>query len=616
MTSLTTFDSTKEALLDLLNSIKEGKIQLPDFQREWVWDDEHVRSLLASVSLSYPIGAVMLLQTGNAEVRFRPRPIEGVQLIQPVLPDRLILDGQQRLTSLFQALISGKPVTTRDIRGNPIRRWYYLDIAKALDPSVDREDAIFGVPEDRIVRNFRNEIIADYSSSEKECTADVFPLPLVFDIARLTDWQMRYLQADPAHISERLLRWNHLVQEVVQRFQGYQVPVIVLRKETPKVAVCQVFEKVNTGGVSLNVFQLLTATYAADDYNLRDDWAAREKRLKKHRVLRKLENTDFLQAVTLLATYSRHRQALRDGVAPDRAPAISCKRKDVLNLGLEDYQNWAEAATRGFEKAAWLLQSQSIFTAEDLPYQTQVTPLAAILAVLGSQADNDGVRQKLLRWYWCGVFGELYGGSTESRLAKDLPEVLGWIGGGPEPDTIGDAHFAPDRLLSLRTRNSAAYKGIYALLLRDGCKDFRTGYAIDLHTYFEDRVDIHHIFPQAWCRKNGIAAGECDSIINKTAQAARTNRMMGGDAPSQYLARMERQAGISPDRMDKILQSHLIDPGTLRADQFWSFFEARRRALLDLIAAAMGKPLAPIAAEPEPPAPQDYEENDDIEEVA
>ena len=94
MHSITMFDSTKESLQDLLRSIREGKTQLPDFQRGWVWDDFHIRSLLASVSMSYPIGAVMMLQTGNPDVRFKPRPVEGVVLAQPREPDRLILDAE------------------------------------------------------------------------------------------------------------------------------------------------------------------------------------------------------------------------------------------------------------------------------------------------------------------------------------------------------------------------------------------------------------------------------------------------------------------------------------------------------------------------------------------
>src|SRR5687768_6516255 len=105
MEAITTFDSTKESLLDLLNSVQDGETQLPDFQRGWVWDDEHLRSLLASISVSFPIGAVMMLETGNPNVRFKPRLVEGLTLPVVPEPERLILDGQQRLTSLFQALL-------------------------------------------------------------------------------------------------------------------------------------------------------------------------------------------------------------------------------------------------------------------------------------------------------------------------------------------------------------------------------------------------------------------------------------------------------------------------------------------------------------------------------
>lgn len=148
MSAMTTFDSPKLFLLELLRGIGDGKIQLPDFQRGWVWDDQHIRDLLASISLSYPIGAVMMLQTGNPMVRFGPRLVEGVDLKPAPEPERLILDGQQRLTSLYQALVRRQPVLTRDARGNTIRRFYYIDIRKALDPNADREDAIRAFGED------------------------------------------------------------------------------------------------------------------------------------------------------------------------------------------------------------------------------------------------------------------------------------------------------------------------------------------------------------------------------------------------------------------------------------------------------------------------------------
>jgi hypothetical protein len=609
MHSITMFDSTKESLQDLLRSIHEGKTQLPDFQRGWVWDDEHIRSLLASVSMSYPIGTVMMLQTGGLDVRFKLRPVEGVSSTSLPEAERLILDGQQRLTSLYQALFMGQPVITKDARDKPIRRWYYLDIRKALDAESDREESVVGVPEDRVFRNFRGEPLPgrDYSTLEKECAAELLPLPLVFDVAGLHSWQMRYLQAEPARLPERVVRWNELVQEVVQRFQQYQLPLILLRKQTPKEAVCQVFEKVNTGGVSLTVFELLTATFAADEYALRDDWAARKRRLQQRKVLGFLENTEFLQAITLLATRERREQALAQGRPPDNAPGLTCKRKDVLRLALDEYRRWADVLTEAFEQAAKFLNGLRIYDARDLPYHAQLAPLAAIMAALGGRADDNGLRTKIGRWYWCGVFGELYGGAIESRFAKDLSEVLEWIEGGPEPATITDANFAPGRLLTLRTRNSAAYKGLHALLMRDGCLDFRTGYPYDIQTYFDERIDIHHIFPQAWCRANGINAKRCDCVVNKTPISARTNRMIGGNAPSQYLARLQKSAGIEPARMDEILPTHLIDPAALRVDDFDRFFYARSQSLLEKIEKAMGKAIAREAIEADVPEAIEYE---------
>lgn len=394
---------------------------------------------------------------------------------------------------------------------------------------------------------------------------------LVFDTLGQNNWMQSYLQLDPSNIQQRLTRWSNFVTEVIQAYQQYQIPIILLTKETPREAVCQVFEKVNTGGVFLTVFELLTASYAADDYNLREDWARRQRRLKRFPVLDNVQNTDFLQAVTLLATRS-------------------CTRRDILKLTLEEYKTWADLIAKGFEKAAKLLHTLKIFTAKDLPYQPQLTVLAAIFAKLGIEGDNAGTRAKLERWYWCGVFGEIYSGAVETRLAKDLAEVLEWINNSAcEPDTINNASFISARLTSLRNRNSAAYKGLSSLLMRAGAYDFCTDVAIDTQMYFDEKIDIHHIFPQQWCKDQGINPKLWDSVLNKTPLSARTNRMLGGKAPSVYLPNIQNKARISSERMDDILRSHVIEPSVLRADNFYDFLKAREKALLDLIEKAMGK---------------------------
>lgn len=615
MTMKKSFESNDEPLPDLLRNIREKKLQLPDFQRGWIWDDDRIRSLLASVSLSYPIGAVMLLEIEGGGIRFQARPIEGVPLEPSSDPDELILDGQQRLTSLYQSLFQKEPVVTSDTKGRRIKRRYYLDCAKALDPNADREDAIVGTPEDRILRNFRGEILHDYSSRELACRAEMFPLTAIFDEVERNAWQHEYLtQAGTQNVMERLDRWNELFESVIRHFQDYRVPVIKMGSETPKEAVCQVFEKVNTGGVALNVFELLTAMFAADDFRLRDDWDGRRRRLRENRALTGVQSTEFLQALALSVTWTKRTKMIKSGIPEENASAIGCKRKDILNLQLDEYQQSADSITAGFEKAGRLLHGMKFFTARDIPYGTQLTPLATIMALLGETSNNEGVRTKLVRWLWCGVFGELYGSATETRMARDVPEVLNWIRGGPVPTTITEANFSPNRLLTLRTRNSAAYKGLYALAIQDGAEDFRTGVGIDEQVYFDERIDIHHIFPQKWCRDNGIAAGRCDSIINKAPLSARTNRIIGGNAPSVYLSRMQHSSDINDYRMDEILGSQLIDPTCLRDDDFDVFFHRREAELLKRIESATGKTIVSETVEEGEELPADYEELSDTTE--
>ncbi len=541
----------------------------------------------------------MLLETGGQHVRFKPRPLTGThERLRQISPETLILDGQQRLTSLYQALMSTVAAETKDAKGKPIRRWYYINMSKAVTNGDDREDAVQSIPEDKLVKTFGGghggEIALDVTTAAKEYAADLFPVNRIFNSA---DWRQAYSE----HWNfdrDKMRLFNEFERDVIKRFEQYQVPVIELKKETPKEAVCLVFERVNTGGVALNVFELLTASFAADDFQLRDDWNAREKRLKdQHPVLRNLQNDDFLQAISLLVTQTRRREALATGVTADNAPGISCKRRDILKLEVADWQAWADCVEAGFVRAARFLYGQKIFKSRDLPYRTQLVPLAAMFVDLGHDGETEGARQKIARWFWCGVLGELYGGAIESRFARDLPEVVAMVRGEAiEPITIQDSSFQANRLLTLRTRNSSAYKGLYALLMRDGGRDFRTGEPIEAQTFFDDKVDIHHIFPEKWCKTAKLDPGTYNSVINKTALAARTNRQIGGRAPSKYLPAVERAAGVDSARMNEILRSHCIAPDELRGDRFWDFYAARADALLQRIEGATGKR---ITREPE-----------------
>lgn len=609
------FESPDWPLGELLHDIEVGKVQLPDFQREWKWDDERIVSLLSTVSLGYPIGVVMMLENGGSGVRFKPKPLAGVEVVQRHEPEQLLLDGQQRLTSLFQALKSSKPVDTVDARGHKIRRWYYIDIARALGEEGDREEAILSIPEDRVLRSdFGRTIDADYSSTSLECKAGVFPLNRAFEGASILAWVLEYLK----HGADRQLMWERFQDEVLTRVSAYLLPVIKLTKETPKEAVCNVFEKVNTGGVALNVFELLTATFAGDplyfaeygdDFRLNDDWRMTQKRFEDHqlRVLRSLENTDVLQIISLLVTRQRRHEAISNHEDQDKWPGISCKRKDILKLRLADYLRWAPAVVDALEWAASFMGQQRIFRSEDLPYRTQLVPLAAIRVAMGVETDVMANAAKLRRWYWCGVLGEMYGGTTETRFARDLEQVSAWLRGGPEPATVVEASFHEQRLMTMRTRNSAAYKGLYALLMRDGCMDWIYCKPLDMATFWSYAVDIHHIFPKSWCEKNQIKPEHRESIVNKTALSRDTNQKIGGRSPALYIPLVEKASGATPDELNLLLKTHYIEPDHLRSADFDAFFTTRTDELLGLIGSAMGKTPVRTQEAPDADLPEDFQ---------
>lgn len=570
-------------LVDLMQKIGEGKAQLPDFQRGWVWDDNRIKSLILSVIKNFPIGAAMFLEYGNESVHLKYKPVEGVESISTdVQPDELILDGQQRLTSLYNALYSRNSVNTQTDKGKKIKRYYYLNITKVLDPLADDDEKIISVPETRqITSDFGRKINLDLSTKEKEFEQKMFPLNILLDISEQQIWQNDYYdfyKYDTAIIQQ----FTKLFSEVISPVQRYKIPVILLEKDTPKEAVCQVFENVNTGGVSLTVFELVTAIFAMDDFQLRKDWKNRQIEHFSGEILKIITATDFLTSLTLLASY-------------EAGGTVSCKKKDVLQLTLEQYKKYANKLTKGFEIAEKLLMEERIFTSCDLPYSTQLIPLSVICTILmeNNKIRTTTVKDKIKQWYWCGVFGELYGSANETRFVNDVVQVIDWINNdGGLPKTITDFYFNPIRLLSMQSRQSAAYKGIMALILKNHARDFISGEEMDFSVYNNERIDIHHIFPKKYCIEKGYDKFKWNSIVNKTAISANSNREIGGVAPSRYIEKIEKKGAVSSGILDEYLETHWINHELLRNDDFQKIIVDRSKKIITAIEQVTGRTIS------------------------
>ncbi len=534
------FDTSKRDLRDILRQADQGILQLPDFQREYVWGEPDVISLLASIANGFPVGALLTLAAGGP-VRFQPRLLEGVPT-QSAAPTELLLDGQQRITSLYQSLLSPYPVKTRNAKGKRVNRYFYLSIEHTLGLPRDFESAIIPVPEDRVVRGiFGKPDGLNLSTKELEFENHHFPLNQVFDRHKWLYGWVEYWKVKGKDYFERLQELDRQVLDVIEH---YKMPIIQLSRENEREAICLVFEKVNVGGKKLDAFELVTAIYAADQFKLREDWngtldgslLGRHKEIMgavhPMQVLKDVSSTDFLQGCALVSTRSLRIEKETQKTPETVLPQISCRREAILRLPLSEYQRFAPPLTKGFSEAGKMLNALNITWSWDIPYPPQITGLAALYAILGDEALAVPARDKILQWFWCVSLGELYGSGTETKLARDIPALVEWIRGGKQrPLSIDDAIFQQDRLNYLRIRISAAYKAIHCLLISKGCHDFIVGTSTNLAGFYNDPVDIHHIFPQTWCKQAGIPPGIFNSIINKTPLTSGTNKIIGGSAP-------------------------------------------------------------------------------------
>ena len=589
--------SQDRVLREILKEVCDGTIQLPDFQRDWVWDDNRIKALIVSLANNYPVGAVMFLETGG-EINFKYRKFTGITDEINRVPSNLVLDGQQRITSILNAMYLTKPVNTQTEQNKKIKRFYYFDINEIAKEHIDWDFAVISVNENKqITSNFGKTIELDLSTTELECKQKYIPVNIIFDEIAFSDWRREFQNYYKINDLDNLMHHIDMLQLFEQKVRNnifnYHIPVITLSKDTPKEAVCQVFENVNTGGVALNVFELVTAIFASDGFNLREDWTNRVNHFKEHKaqILSSVSATDFLTAMTLYTKYLAYKEN------PENA--VLCKRKNVLELKMTDFKAYADNLEHAFLEAAKFLNSLCIYSDRDIPYSTQLIPLSAVIAALGDKFHYSDVKDKVAQWYWCGIFGEMYGGANETRYALDIVGLMNWIcNSGEAPDTIKRSYFDPCRLLSLQTRNSAAYKGIMALIMKNGARDFISSEEMNLTYFIDENIDIHHIFPKDYCMKENLGQEDSkwNSIINKTPLSAKSNRMIGGKAPSEYLKNIEKNM-TDTSKLSFNLQSHLVSVEDIYSNNFDTYFIKRTKSILTLISNAMGKNISGLDSE-------------------
>lgn len=574
------FATPSYGLTDLFARVDRGDLQLPDFQRSYSWDVDQIRELIVTVLRGYPVGCLMSLDTRNEPMRFRPRPVTGAPDTGRD-PGLLLLDGQQRLTTLYLAFTGDGTVESVDFRAKRVTRRFYVDVNRAVEGPVLPAEAVFSVDELGQVRShFGPDVPDGITDEETALAAGCIPVSRLLSDGG-ADVLFNLIDASDGHRREAI---KQFYTRTVRPLGSYAVPMIRLARETAQSGIGSIFAQANSAGLQMDVFELLTAVFttADPDFRLSDHWQKISTSLQREPVLDGIGRTEFLTGVSLLVSA--------------RAGRASGHREDILNLTLTDYRKAAPEMHAAFHEAAVFLTQRCIFTAHQVPYSAQLIPLAAILALLKDSPEALSRTlgwDRLNRWFWSGVFGELYGTpAVIARMGYDVDQVTAWIRGAEEaePRTVADAEFTESRLLSV-TETSGVYQGIYALLKGRGARDWRTAEPFDQWTVGDLKPGFHNIFPRDWCVDRGIDPILVDSVLNRTPMGKRTEVVLNGSAPSRYLTRLHSKSMLEDAEFAAVLAGHELDPVLLEASDAAAFFADRRQRLLGLIEHAMGKPV-------------------------
>jgi hypothetical protein len=539
----------KRKVIGLVEQAYAGDICLPNFQRDFVWTREEVADLVRSIIRGYFIGSLLLLRCDKANPPFAPIFLRGSRptFTEPK-PELLVLDGQQRLTSLIYALTA----PDLSLKDSNQRRWFFVNLDLLLSEP-DNDDIVF----DRMRRELRG-----IDAKEVQYQQRLLPCTELLTQQAFYKWRDGFddwarANAPDAHERYRS-EWRDGWTHAATAFQTFEAPLV----ELPRVddsdsesigRVCAIFEKLNSTGVELSVYDLLTARLYRSGIHLHELWADACRTHPRLRSWSKGKADEHKFGVLVLRTL-----ALLRGLDP--------KPRILIDLSPADFEQDWRRAIDAIEEALKLITLVSqdgfgVFAEKWLPGFGLIPILAALRAEIDSHRLGDQERRDLRRWYWCNVFLERYSSAVESKSRKDYLEMTQhWFEGGPPPEVFNEAEIgigAPGfRIRGSASYASAVYSGVFCLLAIRHARDWRRGEDIQLQ-----ELQDHHIFPQAYLKRHGVAKRvDINTIANRTLISNETNNKIKDKAPADYLNDPEIfPSGATLD----LLEPHFIDETTL-----------------------------------------------------
>jgi len=492
---------------DLISEIQKGIIKIPKFQRDFVWSIDKTAKLLDSILKGYPIGTFILWQTDE-----RINDIKNIGNLEiPPTPDgtkvQYVLDGQQRITSLYAAYLGAKIQKVGEKKITD-----YNDIVVNLDIDIN-ENGDQVISAEPIGENFVS-------------LSDVLNF-----MDRMTDIQSRFSNDDFKKI-----------HAYSRAFDTYDFSTVLLRKEDIDSAI-EVFTRINTGGQTLTLFEIMSAkTYDEEQhFDMQAKWADFIRELKDIKY-ESISSTVVLSVLALVLSRTKE-----------------CKRKTILSLDKQDIiDTWGRVISALKDSIDYFRTTYRIPVSHLLPYDSLLVPFSYYFYQKQDQPEAKQ-RKYLEEFFWRMSLSFRYSSSAESRLAQDIKRIEKII--KTERPEYSDIKVYLDSSQDLIDTNFSAgnsyCKAIICLLAYQEPKDFRDNGKVILDNSWlkvANSKNYHHFFPKAYL--NGKTALNNNSLMNVTLVSDHLNkRKIGAKAPSVYIGDFADQNSD----INIALNSHFID---------------------------------------------------------
>lgn len=525
----------------LLKGIYEGKIVLPEFQRSFIWGTEDIKDLMSSILGGYYIGSMLTMDSvkikEDYDCEFALRLFEGVKEVNAEVKMqnivKVILDGQQRSTSLFYVIYEPEI----PLSGRKFQYVFYLDIEKALRE--EWSDAVIAVSKGDKKR------ISEINSGVNELKFISFSQlwELVSDPFK---YREKFYAVTKEQSNDEILKRLFLIGK---NLRDYKIHLVEIEDKNP-TKIVETFERINRTGQPLSVVDLVTARLYRDGIKLRD---LIKEVTEEYDFISDVEPQAILKVIALLR-----------GLEPKRSNLL---KLDSSNFE-EDFWKSCKLLETAFKRmTATTSNGYGIINFKKwCPYTPMIVTLAAEL----DKAKNEPDYRKIDTWYWISIFSQRYDQSVDSIIYSDYKNLSDWIENNNTPSFVND--FNPENVdLNISSQNNAIYRGVMNLVVLNGAFDFKTGQA----PIFEPKkIQDDHIFPKSHFKD--------DSVLNRTLITS--NQSKFNKRPSEYFR--EKLIEFGESKLKEILESHLIPFEALEFllnDDIENFKKWRKEAIIEEI---------------------------------